>query len=501
MATRKKSGESSEGQPQAPSAGSKGVAPKPAPKAAKPKPAATSEKLAAAPGGAARAKKPLISQATKDVAAKAVKKVAKKISDTVTELTKKSAGAKASKSAPPARATAAKTSATPTPKSTKSVTSADSSRKTAAPAATAAKASTGEREKSKSPTPRKTASVSTKTSRSRTAVGALSAGTTNEDVAADLLDHHSSDAFTSEDEITDRNPVDVKEHYFGEHRQGPPMPETRELPNEYGDTKIVLLIRDPEWVYAYWEINDASRAEFNLARNGHNRRLVVRLYKITGRNWPQDSAHYFLDLDVSPYASSWYIKLPEVNEKWCAELGIFDEENNYLPICRSNVIDTPRNTISEQTDSEWMIVEESFRKLYNMSGGIDVNGPGGVPMRGGSEAIIRQLQRTVTGLLSAEGSGLSSGSLYSGSILSGVVGNGAAKDFWLQVQTELILYGATEPNARVTVNGQHVRLNADGSFSLRFSLPDGEQTLTVHATNSDGDLSREIIPVVTKRTR
>jgi hypothetical protein len=28
-----------------------------------------------------------------------------------------------------------------------------------------------------------------------------------------------------------------------------------ELPSGYGDNKILLLVRDPYWVYSYWEIS------------------------------------------------------------------------------------------------------------------------------------------------------------------------------------------------------------------------------------------------------
>jgi hypothetical protein len=51
------------------------------------------------------------------------------------------------------------------------------------------------------------------------------------------------------------------------------------------------------------------------------------------------------------------------------------------------------------------------------------------------------------------------------------------------------------------VQGRRVKLGADGRFSVRFELPDGEQVLQVHATNADGDLERAITPVVTKYTR
>lgn len=481
MAIRKKGGDSSEGagqdKPTMRKRGSASLEPTAGKKAAASKPETGSKKSASAEKSAAGSGKSATGGAAsksartaKEAATKAVKAVTRKVADTVGELTsKRKPASKASDSV--------QKGARPAPG--KGVSGA--TRNVVATAAPAQKKSTR-----------------SAAGKSRTAVGALQGDITDADVSAALLDGGSSE-FTPENEIADRNPVDVREHYFGEHRQGPPMPETRELPQEYGDTKIVLLIRDPEWVYAYWEMNDATRAEFQLPRNGHHRRLVIRLYKITGRDWPNEAAHYFQDIDVSPFASSWYIKLPEVSERWCAELGIFDEQNTYISICRSNLVDTPPNTISEETDSEWMIVEESFRKLVGMAGGVDATAPGGVTMRGGSEMIIRQLQRTVTGLLSAEGSGLSSGSLYSGNFGAG---NGQAqKDFWLQVHTELILFGATEPNARVTVQGQPVRLNDDGTFSVRFSLPDGEHVLRVHATNADGDMTREITPVVTKSTK
>jgi hypothetical protein len=46
------------------------------------------------------------------------------------------------------------------------------------------------------------------------------------------------------------------------------------------------------------------------------------------------------------------------------------------------------------------------------------------------------------------------------------------KDFFFELNTELIVYGRTEPNATVTHGNQKVNLNPDGTFSMRFSLPD-----------------------------
>jgi hypothetical protein len=62
----------------------------------------------------------------------------------------------------------------------------------------------------------------------------------------------------------------------------------------------------------------------------------------------------------------------------------------------------------------------------------------------------------------------------------------AEKGFWFNVNAELIIYGATEPGAKVTLGGQAIKLRPDGTFSYRFALPDGEYDLPVAAVSADG---------------
>lgn len=295
-----------------------------------------------------------------------------------------------------------------------------------------------------------------------------------------------------EKEIAPVAPTDVQERFFPEYRVEQPEAPTRDLPQEYNDTRIVLLVRDPEWVFAYWEINDATRKAHHIPRNGHQKRMVIRMYKVNGRRWPEEAAHYFFDVDVSPYANNWYLRLPEADARWCAELGTFDEQGNFICIARSNMVATPRDRMSEETDSDWMIVEETYRKLYGLSGGYALK-----ELRG-SEEILRHLQKQIYPAL--QGEETSSGALV-GASRAAVKPPAAEAGFWLQVHTELILYGATEPDATVTVQGRPVKLHPDGTFSLRYALPDGEQVLTVHGTSADGQFERTIVPVVKKTTK
>ena len=77
-----------------------------------------------------------------------------------------------------------------------------------------------------------------------------------------------------------------------------------------------------------------------------------------------------------------------------------------------------------------------------------------------------------------------------GSISSPYGGEQPPKGFWLNVNAELILYGATEPDAKVTLGGRPIKLRPDGTFSYRFALPDGKYHLPAVATSADGTDAR-----------
>jgi uncharacterized protein YfaP (DUF2135 family) len=75
------------------------------------------------------------------------------------------------------------------------------------------------------------------------------------------------------------------------------------------------------------------------------------------------------------------------------------------------------------------------------------------------------------------------------------------KTFWLKADTEIIVYGATEPDATLTVQGKNVPLAADGSFTLRFYLPDGQQSYPIEATSSDSTMKKQITFNIQKETK
>ena len=58
--------------------------------------------------------------------------------------------------------------------------------------------------------------------------------------------------------------------------------------------------------------------------------------------------------------------------------------------------------------------------------------------------------------------------------------------FDFQVDTELIVHGVTRPDARVTLRGEPVKIRSDGTFAVRFNLPDRRHVLPMVASSRDG---------------
>jgi hypothetical protein len=80
-------------------------------------------------------------------------------------------------------------------------------------------------------------------------------------------------------------------------------------------------------------------------------------------------------------------------------------------------------------------------------------------------------------------------------------GPNAPGGFWFNVNAELVVYGATEPDALVTIGGQPVALREDGSFSYRLALPDGKHELLVTATSRRGDVREARMQFVRRTTQ
>ena len=85
-----------------------------------------------------------------------------------------------------------------------------------------------------------------------------------------------------------------------------------------------------------------------------------------------------------------------------------------------------------------------------------------------------------------------SGLWASGLNESGIGGVPQARSFWLVADAELIVYGATDPSAKLFIEDEEVPLANDGTFRLQVPFRDGVQNYSIKAIDKDGVDSRNI---------
>jgi hypothetical protein len=261
-----------------------------------------------------------------------------------------------------------------------------------------------------------------------------------------------------------------------------------DLPGGYGENKIVIQVRDSWWVHAYWEVTHQTfdSLKSRLGDAYFSAKRILRVYDVSQIIFDGTNAHRFFDIELSPEANSWYIDTGGPGRSWCVDIGFRLTTGEFIMIARSNTVYTPLEGPSWITDEEWMVPEDMFARLYGMGFGFGRSSPVG---KAWQERLRREL---FSGVLASPGIT---------SVSSPVKKIPKERKFWLVVNTELIVYGATEPDAKVCVQGKEIKLRPDGTFSLRFALPDGKQVIPVEATSSDGIDKRTITPIVTKETK
>jgi hypothetical protein len=259
-----------------------------------------------------------------------------------------------------------------------------------------------------------------------------------------------------------------------------------DLPAGYGKDRIIVMVRDPYWLHCYWELtrHAVQRAEAALGQEWHTAKPILRLLDVTSHDVTSTSESAVRDIDIHGGCNNWYIDVSNPPRAYRVDIGYLSRSGRFYVLARSNVVNTPRAGVSDVIDENWAdIDQQKADRIYAMSGGFDPSA---------SSLELRQLfeERLRRPLHSPAITSFGSGALF-----------GRGRSFWFQLDAELIVYGATEPNARVTLQGEPVKLRPDGTFTMRFSLPDSRQIIPAVASSPDGVEERTIVLAVERNTK
>jgi hypothetical protein len=254
-----------------------------------------------------------------------------------------------------------------------------------------------------------------------------------------------------------------------------------------GRDQLLLMVRDPYWLQATWEITGGAieRARAALAEFWHTARPVLRVIEIPATAKVEAAETVLRVIEVHGAVNNWYVDVQDPPCSYRAELGYLSTTGKFYTLARSNVVSTPRPGSKEIMDrSEGDVVENSER-IFAMSGGYSGNGTQG-ELR---EYLEERLHRPL---------GAPTASQF-GSGAEGILGHKRSLEF--SVDAEMIVYGRTLSDAFVTMNGEPVTLSADGSFVVRVSLPDRRQVIPMVASTRDGAQEQTIVLAVERNTK
>jgi uncharacterized protein len=299
-----------------------------------------------------------------------------------------------------------------------------------------------------------------------------------------------------------------------------------EIPGGYAESRIVLLPRDPQWAFAYWDITAEHKHEL---RSQGGQSLALRVYDVTDIDIEHQSPHSIQEYPLDEMAREWYLSIPVSDREYLVDIGYRCADGRWLVLSRSASIRIPPVYPSEWIEDHFLTInwQEDLRgKTF-----INLVPPSKKPATAAGaptsyDAAGNPIYDQIFGLAESVEAMRIAGSLYgsmqqtpmeslssfvfpsglgewalpttSGLNMSGVGMSGIGleshqpRQFWLVADAELIVYGATEPDAAVFIGNRQIPLNPDGTFRFHMSFQDGLIDYPIVAVAKDGEQQRSI---------
>jgi len=313
-----------------------------------------------------------------------------------------------------------------------------------------------------------------------------------------------------------------------------------ELPAGYGESRIVLMPRDPQWAYTYWDIPNEQK---EALRHQGGQQIALRLYDVTNINLAYQSPHSIQEYPSDELAREWYLPIPVSDRDYVVDIGYRCADGRWLVLARSAPVRVPPVYPSDWIDDQFItvaweetLIDKTFLELVPPSARPATTGAVAGAATGTGNAIYDQIfglaeatevqrvagslygsmqqapvhEQALSSYVFPSGAGAwalptTSGLTMSGVGMSGVGFSASAppihpRQFWLVADAELIVYGATEPDATVTIGGRPIKLNSDGTFRFQMSFQDGLIDYPILAVAADGEQNRAIHMKFTRET-
>ncbi len=288
----------------------------------------------------------------------------------------------------------------------------------------------------------------------------------------------------------ERHPVSSRRKGNRDHRAGAAsttVPRGLALCASAGhNDQLVLLVRDSYWLQAYWELSvkTLKRAEVSLGHFWHSAFPVLRHYRIDSDGSSHPRRVWIRDFRIHGGVNHWYIDVDDPPSKFQVEVGYIGQGQKFHPLVSSNVVETPQRRIAVGLDGNWRSVEEDIGRIYRLSSGETNNNEL-------KKVLEEQLGRSMSGtMLSRYRAARNKMAL-----------DKTRRNFEFNVDADLIIRGQTDPSVLVSIRNEPIPTGPDGTFLVRFPMPEKRTIFPIEAEGSDGVEMHRVVLSVERNTR
>ncbi len=253
-------------------------------------------------------------------------------------------------------------------------------------------------------------------------------------------------------------------------------------PNDRVD-RLVLFVCDSYWLRACWEITPllVDRVRSAMGRHWYTADPALRVFQVdrdglgaTGRR------ELVSELEIRGGVDNWYVPVDNPPSYFMVELGYRSRDGQFFTLASSNTVQTPqrfvrdsfgRSTIDDlNARVKWEVSSSGAGTAFKTSN--DSSRPKPAP-----EAFPAT----------------------PGFNRTDVDDKSTADEFY--VDAEVVVKGRAASDTTVSIKDEPIPLRSDGTFSVRYSLPERRHVFPVVMTSRDGMETQTIVLSVDRNTK
>ncbi len=225
------------------------------------------------------------------------------------------------------------------------------------------------------------------------------------------------------------------------------------------------------------------------------------------------------EITVEILTKYWYLPVPLSGRSYRVELGYRKISGSWISLASSAVALVPGLHPSKEISDQFVpfsLDHDMRQSLLNLHSENDTKETTNLHEILYKKASLADSHRRHLGLGSeafgevklSYSSDLAAGQQHSGMgvLEKGFTESGAAlnimrkSEFWLEADAELIVYGATDPTATISIGDEIIKIDSDGTFCVQVPFRDGQQIYPIKAELAEGEQNRHIILKFERRT-